>query len=98
MPHTIAQLLRRGGAALVVALGAARPADAQAAHTAADTRFMQGMIHHHAQALEMAALVPSRTQRDDMKLLAERIDVSQKDEIAAMRTVLAEHHEAVPSV
>jgi uncharacterized protein (DUF305 family) len=51
----------------------------------ADVRFMQGMIGHHAQALEMAALLPSRSTREDMRLLARRIEVSQADEIAMMR-------------
>ena len=37
------------------------------AHTAADVRFMQGMIGHHAQALEMTALLPTRTGRADMR-------------------------------
>jgi uncharacterized protein (DUF305 family) len=54
-------------------------------HTAADARFMQGMIPHHAQALEMTALVPARTERDDVRLLARRIELSQDDEIALMR-------------
>src|SRR5262245_34767633 len=45
--------------------------------TPADVKFMQGMIHHHAQALEMVALLKTRTHRDDMKLLAQRIDISQ---------------------
>ncbi len=53
-------------------------------HTAADVRFMQGMISHHAQALEMAALLPSRTSRGDMRMLAQRIEVSQEDEINMM--------------
>src|ERR1043165_7498032 len=96
MPPTITRFLRRG-APLVIA-AAARAAPPPSPHTAPPPRCMQGMIHHHAQALEMAALVPSRTQRDDMKLLAERIDVSQTDEIATMRTWLAEHHESVPNV
>ena len=64
---------------------------------AADVGFMQGMIHHHAQALQMVALVPSRTTREDMKTLAQRIDVSQRDEISLMRHWLEDHHEAVPS-
>jgi uncharacterized protein (DUF305 family) len=66
-------------------------------HTAADARFMQHMIGHHAQALEMTKLVPSRTSRDDMRLLAERIDVSQRDEIALMRQWLEQRGEGVPS-
>jgi uncharacterized protein (DUF305 family) len=54
-------------------------------HTAADVRFMQGMIGHHAQALEMTALLPSRTSSEDMRLLAKRIELSQEDEIKMMQ-------------
>jgi uncharacterized protein (DUF305 family) len=57
----------------------------------ADIQFMQGMIRHHAQAITMAALVPSRTRRPELHLLAERITVSQEDEIAAMRRWLERH-------
>jgi uncharacterized protein (DUF305 family) len=46
---------------------------------------MQGMIGHHAQALEMTALVPPRTPREDMRLLATRIEISQADEIQMMQ-------------
>ncbi len=64
--------------------------------TAADVRFMQGMIGHHAQALEMAALLPERTRRDDMRLLAKRIDVSQADEIQMMQRWLEARGQQVP--
>jgi uncharacterized protein (DUF305 family) len=64
--------------------------------SAADVRFMQGMIGHHAQALEMSALVPERTRRDDMRLLAKRIDVSQADEIKMMRQWLEGRGQEVP--
>jgi uncharacterized protein (DUF305 family) len=64
--------------------------------TPADVTFMQGMIHHHAQALDMAALVPSRTASDDMKKLAKRIEVSQTDEIAMMRHWLESRGQAAP--
>jgi uncharacterized protein (DUF305 family) len=53
--------------------------------TDADVRFMRGMIPHHAQALDMAALVRERTENEDIRLLAQRIEISQKDEIATMR-------------
>ena len=53
--------------------------------TAADVKFMQGMIHHHAQALDMVALLMTRTGSDDMKKLAERIRISQTDEIGMMQ-------------
>ncbi|HET7217958.1 MAG TPA: DUF305 domain-containing protein [Vicinamibacterales bacterium] len=65
-------------------------------YTPADVRFMQGMIGHHAQALEMAALVPSHTSREDMKMLALRIDVSQADEIKMMQRWLEARGQAVP--
>ncbi|HEX8851310.1 MAG TPA: DUF305 domain-containing protein [Gemmatimonadaceae bacterium] len=64
---------------------------------AADVRFMQDMIAHHGQAIVMAALVPTHSTRDDMKLLAQRIDVSQHSEIATMQQWLRDHGETVPS-
>ena len=76
---------------------AERAADISGAgHTPADVRFMQGMIAHHAQALEMTALVPDRAGRKGMQLLARRIEASQADEIAMMRSWLASRGEAVP--
>src|SRR5262245_57413413 len=57
----------------------------QVRHTADDVRFMQGMIGHHAQALEMTALLQSRTASADMRMLAKRIEVSQSDEIKMMQ-------------
>jgi uncharacterized protein (DUF305 family) len=64
--------------------------------TPADIKFMQGMIGHHAQAVEMVALIPSRTQNEDMKKLGMRIDVSQQDEIKMMREWLTARGAAVP--
>lgn len=86
-------------------IGAAAPASraqapsAAASHESfspADVRFMQGMIAHHAQALEMTALVPSHTANRDIHLLAERIEVSQKDEIGLMRHWLLDRHQEAP--
>jgi uncharacterized protein (DUF305 family) len=57
---------------------------------------MQHMIGHHAQALAMTALIPDRTSRADMRLLGERITVSQRDEIALMRRWLQARHEPLP--
>ncbi len=64
--------------------------------TAAEIRFMQGMIGHHAQALEMTALVGSRSSRDDVKLIAQRIALSQADEIKMMQEWLARRGEQAP--
>ena len=65
-------------------------------HTEADVLFMQGMIPHHAQALEMTALVEARTRSEDIRLLARRIEISQHDEIAQMGRWLEERGENVP--
>jgi uncharacterized protein (DUF305 family) len=67
------------------------------AHTPADARFMQRMIPHHAQALEMTALVKDRSTNVDLNLLAERIDVSQGDEIRQMERWLRDRGEEVPA-
>ena len=64
--------------------------------TAAEIRFMQGMIGHHAQALQMTALVGSRSSHPDVKLIAQRIAVSQADEITMMQEWLARRGQPVP--
>ena len=66
------------------------------AEARADVVFMQGMIPHHAQALEMAALVGARNARREVRLMAERIEVSQRDEIRWMRQWLADHGAEAP--
>jgi uncharacterized protein (DUF305 family) len=63
------------------------------AYTAADVRFMQGMIHHHAQAVVMAGWAPSHASSEAVKILAGRIDVGQRDEIAFMERWLRERHQ-----
>ena len=55
----------------------------------ADVQFMQGMIMHHAQAIEMTALIASRTENKDLQSLGARIDRSQSDEIKFMKRWLA---------
>ena len=82
---------------LVATSGAAVGAQAPVP-TAADVRFMQGMIGHHAQAVVMAKLVPSRTRSASLRLMAERIDVSQRDEIALMSRWLERRGAQVPAV
>jgi uncharacterized protein (DUF305 family) len=51
----------------------------------ADVQFMQGMIVHHAQAVEMVALIEARTENKDVRSLGARISHSQADEIAFMK-------------
>jgi uncharacterized protein (DUF305 family) len=66
-------------------------------HAAADADFMRRMIPHHAQALEMTALVADRSASPDLPLLARRIEVSQRDEIAQMERWLMARGEALPA-
>lgn len=65
-------------------------------YTAEDVTFMQGMIAHHAQALEMTALRPARSRREALRLLALRIELSQADEIKAMEAWLTARGVKVP--
>jgi uncharacterized protein (DUF305 family) len=55
----------------------------------ADVEFMQGMIMHHQQAVEMTALIPSHTENKDLRSLGARISSSQSDEIKFMKRWLA---------
>ncbi len=58
---------------------------------------MSGMIGHHGQAIAMARLVPGRGSSPQVRILAERVIVSQHDEIAAMQNWLRERRLPVPS-
>jgi uncharacterized protein (DUF305 family) len=53
--------------------------------SAKDVEFMQGMIMHHGQAVEMTALIESHTGNKDLWLLGQRISKSQSDEMAFMK-------------
>jgi uncharacterized protein (DUF305 family) len=55
----------------------------------ADVEFMQGMIMHHGQAIEMTALIPSHTENKELRSLGARISRSQDDEIRFMKRWLA---------
>ena len=65
--------------------------------TEADVKFMQGMIHHHAQALDMTALLKTHTSSGDMQKLGQRIELSQADEIKMMQKWLEARGQDVPS-
>lgn len=60
----------------------------------ADTFFMQGMIHHHSQAVEMVELLRTRSFNKDLRALAERIAISQTDEIGYMKGWLIDRGKA----
>lgn len=50
-----------------------------------DVEFMQMMIKHHGQAVEMTALIESRTENKELRLLGARISQSQSDEMRFMK-------------
>jgi uncharacterized protein (DUF305 family) len=55
----------------------------------ADVDFMQGMIMHHSQAVEMTALIGSHTENKDVRAIGAKISSSQADEIRMMQRWLA---------
>jgi len=61
----------------------------------ADVEFMQGMIVHHSQAVDMTALIPSHTDNKELLSLGARISSSQSDEIKFMQRWLAARGESV---
>lgn len=67
-------------------------------YTAADIAFMEGMIHHHAQALIMARMAPSHGASDAVKTLCARIINAQQDEIHFMQQWLLDRGQVVPTV
>ena len=86
---------------VAVSIQATSPAAAQAPppardYTAADVRFMSGMIYHHAQAVMIAAWAPTHGASPAVRTLCERIAAGQTDEIALLSRWLADRHEAVP--
>lgn len=75
------------------------PSDTKATlppQSSADVQFMQGMILHHAQAIEMTDMISSHTNNKSLHFLGERISRSQTDEINFMKRWLAARGQAVP--
>ena len=60
----------------------------------ADIDFMQGMIMHHAQAVEMTALIASHTENKDVRALGARISLSQSEEMKFMKRWLVARGES----
>ncbi len=68
---------------------------AGAKFTAADVRFMQGMIPHHQQALQMTALVQKHATTNAVRQMALRMEISQRDEIKLMEAWLTERDQPI---
>ena len=75
-----------------------RQEDAKTLFTKDDVNFMTGMISHHAQALVMSNMAPTRGESSEVKTLAARIINAQKDEIATMQEWLRDRNQIVPEV
>jgi uncharacterized protein (DUF305 family) len=71
-------------------------ADQVPRHTEADVAFVQGMLHHHMQALQMTAMVPTRADGEDLRTLAERMEVTQQVEIEQLEAWLAARRVEAP--
>jgi len=80
------------------ALYRARQDSARARFTDADAAFVTGMIGHHAQAIVMADLVPSRSGSPAIRTLAARIINAQRDEIGWMERWLRDRGQPIPAV
>jgi len=62
-------------------------AQAPPLYTPDDLTFLTHMIMHHEQALEMAALVPSRSHREEFVRFARHVDGAQRAEIDQMKSL-----------
>jgi len=71
------------------------PADAN--YDATDVGFAQGMIPHHAQAIEMADLALTNTKNPDVLALANTIKAAQSPEIEKLSGWLGNWGQSVPS-
>jgi uncharacterized protein (DUF305 family) len=80
------------------ALYHARQEAARQRFVPADVEFVTGMIVHHAQALVMGRLAPTRSENAQIRTLAARIVSSQEDEITLMQQWLRERGQPVPEV
>lgn len=68
-----------------------------ASYTEADVAFMQDMIHHHAQALQMTSLIGERTTTRAIEQMGLRMEISQGDEISIMERWLRDRGLDVPA-
>jgi uncharacterized protein (DUF305 family) len=64
------------------------PASAQELYTKDELLFLSHMIQHHEQAVELAALVPSRSEREEFIRFARNVDIGQRAEIDQMKSLL----------
>lgn len=97
-PQTPAPSADARSNAEIEALFRARVDSARMRFTDADVRFMTGMIHHHAQAIDISRLAPTHTDNPTLHTLAARITNAQRDEIATMQRWLRDRDQPVPEL
>ena len=68
------------------------------AFTKEDVEFMQGMIHHHNQALLMVVMIPSRTKTPELLAIGKKIQLSQSGEIESMKEWLTARTQELPMI
>jgi uncharacterized protein (DUF305 family) len=78
------------------AIARARADSVRYPYTKGDIEFMSGMIHHHAQAIQISKWAPTRGASPSIIRLTERIINAQRDEIGLMGTWLKDRNQPVP--
>ncbi|SNY80891.1 Uncharacterized conserved protein, DUF305 family [Nocardia amikacinitolerans] len=63
----------------------------------ADVTFLQMMYPHHAQAVEMAKLVPSHTENPQLRALAAEVEKAQAPEMEQISTLLQSFGKPAPT-
>ncbi len=76
-------------ALLLIVLATTSASAAEPLYSQEDLLFLSHMIEHHEQALELAALVPSRSQREEFIKFARYVDGAQRVEIDHMKSLLS---------
>ena len=61
-----------------------------------DVKFMQGMIHHHGQAIAMVAMIATHTKSPELIAMGQKIQLSQSGEIESMKEWLTARKQTVP--
>ena len=74
------------------------PAFRDAPYTDGDVKFMQGMIHHHGQALLMVAMIATHTKAPELIAMGQKIQLSQSGEIQSMKEWLTARKQTVPMI
>ena len=67
-------------------------------YTDGDVKFMQGMIHHHNQALLMVAMIATHTKTPELIAMGQKIQLSQSGEMLSMKEWLTARKQSVPMI